>query len=168
MLYCYIILHYKKKMHMCVTKQSKKILILYPVFSCSNIVGYPHWCTFSMYPLPRDLILFFFPAGNIPRVPIAGRPQWGVASEVPWEPAAELTRRLYHPYLHRQGHRSAAQRSLRIGTCYVINSLLPSGALGWHRSGSILAQGMACCLMAGKKPLPEPMLIQIYVTIYMV
>ena len=29
-----------------------------------------------------------------------------------------------------------------------INSLYPSDALWWHRSGSTLAQAMACCLMA--------------------
>ena len=31
---------------------------------------------------------------------------------------------------------------------YGINSLWPSGAIWWHRSGSILAQVMACCLTA--------------------
>ena len=32
--------------------------------------------------------------------------------------------------------------------CFVINSLWPSDTIWWHRSGSTLAQVMACCLMA--------------------
>ena len=41
----------------------------------------------------------------------------------------------------------------------VFNSLRPSDAIWWHRSGSILTQVMACCLMAPSRYLYQHWLI---------
>ena len=41
----------------------------------------------------------------------------------------------------------------------IVNSLWPSGAIRWQRSGSTLAQVMACCLMAPSRYLNQWLLI---------
>ena len=71
------------------------------------------------------------------------------------------------PHLYTSGNSSCSKLNTNVPTpdpvpvwkeqSVIFNSLRPSDAIWRHRSGSTLAQVMACCL-DGTKPLTEPML----------